>query len=65
MVGHEDQTNDFLYMPKYRYIVMCSERGKVNVYKWSTTPDLFMEFKKTGQKLKPIKALTRHPHRMN
>lgn len=52
-------------MPKYRYLVMCSERGKLNVYKWSETPDLFMELGKTGEIRKPMKALKRHPKRVN
>ena len=52
-------------MPKYRYLVMCSEQGKLNVYAWSPTPDLLIELSDPGKKHKPLGALTRHPERCN
>ena len=65
MISEEgDLITDFLYMPKYRYIVMCTQRGKLNVYKWLSTPDLLIEFKHMVNK-KPIKGLMRHPDRVN
>ena len=58
----EDLITDVLYMPKYRYIVICSKQSKLQVYKWANTAQLVTEFKGMDR---PIQGLGRHPNRMN
>ena len=58
----DDQINDLLYMPKYRYVVLCSEMGKLIVYKWGKEKAVVTAFKGMTR---PIKGLTRHSDRVN
>ena len=58
----EDLITDVLYMPKYRYIVICSKQAKLQVYKWAAISSLVTEFKGMDR---PIKGLARHPNRVN
>ena len=59
---NEDIITDMLFMPKYRYIVVCSKQAKLIVYKWNNTPQIVTEFKAMDR---PIRGMTRHPNRMN
>lgn len=58
----EDLILDLIYMPKYRYIVMCSQQAKLVVYKWAAQAQVVTEFKENSR---PIQSLLRHPNRLN
>ena len=55
--AQEDVITDLLYMPKYRYIVMSTQKGRLVVYKWASTAQVITEFKGMD---KAIKSLSRH-----
>lgn len=58
----DDVINDLLYMPKYRYIVLCSELGKLVVYKWAKEKAIVTAFKGMDR---AIRGLARHEARVN
>ena len=43
--AQEDVITDVLYMPKYRYIVVCTHQARLVVYKWNETAQIVTEFK--------------------
>lgn len=43
--SQEDLIVDVLYMPKYRYIIICSKQAKLVVYKWAEIATVVTEFK--------------------
>lgn len=43
--SQEDLILDVLYMPKYRYIIICTKQAKLVVYKWANIASIVTEFK--------------------